>query len=86
MIKMEKNDEINSSFWMAPDTALFSQKAVSLVICKSEAWLEWKRHSGDGIPFRKIGRRCLYQKSDVVAFINKHQIVHSTSEYDIATM
>ena len=75
-----------SDFWDAPDHALFNQVIISLVINKSQAWLEWKRHSGDEIPFRKIGRRCLYQKSDVVAFINQHALVASTSEYQTQTV
>lgn len=76
------SDELIHTFWNAPDEAFFNQKIMALVLGFSEAWFEQKRFKGEGIPFRKVGHKCLYQKRDVLNWINQHQVITSTSEYD----
>ena len=49
---------------------LLRQKEVSLIIRKSEAWLERQRWLGEGLPYRKVGRNVLYDELDVLAFLN----------------
>jgi len=70
-----------TEFWQASEERLFSQKIVALVRDCSESLLERDRWLGRGIPYRKIGRRCLYCKADVVRWLEQHQLVISTSEY-----
>ena len=48
---------------------LLNQKEVTLIIRKSEAWLERQRWKEEGIPYRKIGRNVLYDESDVLAYL-----------------
>lgn len=71
-------------FWSAPSEALFSQAVIGAVLDLSESWCERSRFCGGGPKFIKIGRSVLYRKSDVVAFINSHATVSTTSEYQAA--
>lgn len=80
MNKKSQEDILN--FWNAPKDALFSQKIISQVTNYSESWLERQRWAGGGIPYLKVGRKCLYRKADVVGWLNQYQTVSSTSEYE----
>ena len=73
--------EIFKEFWDAPPSAFFNQKTVAAIRNVSEKTLERDRWMGAGIPFRKINGRVLYQKSDVIAFLEGHALVTSTSQY-----
>jgi hypothetical protein len=73
-----------SAFWSAPASALFDQRVIAAVIGFSHAWMERKRLTGGGVPFRKVGRKCLYQKADVVAWLDQFEAVNSTAEYPSA--
>ena len=81
--KREKklDGELISSFWAAPVEAFFSQETIAPVTNKSFKTLECDRWRGLGIPYRKIGGRVLYQKRDVVTWLESHALVNSTSEY-----
>lgn len=70
-----------NEFESAPDSTLFPQNTVAAVRCCTPALLERERWLGNGIPYIKINRRCLYKKQDVLDWINQHQKVSSTSEY-----
>ena len=50
---------------------LLNQKEVSVIIRKSEAWLERQRWLGEGIPYRKIGRNVFYQEDDILSFLEE---------------
>ena len=50
---------------------LLNQKEVSVIIRKSEAWLERQRWLGEGIPYRKIGRSVRYQEDDILSFLKE---------------
>ncbi len=69
------------NFWVAPSEALFSQETIAAVFCLSTKTLECDRWRGAGIPFRKVGGRVLYQKHDVIQYLESHELVTSTSEY-----
>lgn len=69
-------------FWNAPMEAFFGQETIAPVINSSTKTLECDRWRRRGIPFRKtITGRVLYRKSDVVAWLEGHQLISSTSEY-----
>jgi hypothetical protein len=70
-----------AQFWAAPNEALFAQKEIAPAIKKSEAWCERARICGGGPKFLKLGRGVAYRKADVVAWIDRHTPVGSTSEY-----
>ena len=67
-------------FWAAPVSAFFGQVTIAAVCDCSTATLESNRWRGIGIPYRKVTGRVLYRKCDVVAWLEKHALVHSTSE------
>ncbi len=81
-MKNQNTDRIKSinEFYSAPDTALFSQIIIAHVRDCSPATMERDRWQGGGIPFIKIGRAVKYRKTDVLAWLEKHQAQNSTSE------
>lgn len=68
-------------FWNAPLDTYFDQFIVAPVIGKTTKTLECDRWKKSGIPFRKVGGRVLYQKRDVVNWLESHDLVTSTSQY-----
>ncbi|MDD5276225.1 MAG: hypothetical protein PHR16_09100 [Methylovulum sp.] len=66
-------------FDTAPDNALFNQAVIAFIRDCSIATLERDRWAGGGIPFLKIGRAVKYRKSDVLAWLGKHEPQASTS-------
>ncbi|HEX4044175.1 MAG TPA: helix-turn-helix domain-containing protein [Gammaproteobacteria bacterium] len=69
-------------FYEAPPSALFNEKTIALIRCVSVSTLQNDRWRGGGIPYRKCGARVLYKKEDVMRWIESHELVKSTSEYD----
>lgn len=74
--------QIRNEFCLSPSETLFDQQTVAIITCRSLSWCERMRWQGGGIPFSKIGRKCLYKKIDIINWLNQHQKVHSTSEYE----
>ena len=72
--------ELIKNFWAAPPEALFGQETIAPVTNKSIKTLEADRWRGCGIPYRKCSGRVLYRKSDVVSWIEGHELIHSTSD------
>jgi hypothetical protein len=82
-VKSKKSDsELVQEFWNAPMEAFFGQETVGPVTNKSIKTLECDRWRGAGVPFRKCSGRVLYRKADVVAWLESHKLVFSTSEYE----
>jgi hypothetical protein len=81
MSKPDEEGRLRSEFWSAPAVALVDRATVAASQYKSLAWAEQLAIKGGGPPFLKIGRRCLYRKSDVLAWMEKNgQFVDSTAE------
>ena len=59
---------------------LFQQKTIAALRDCSHATLERARWAGTGIPFIKIGRQVRYRKQDVLDFLSRHKLMHSTSD------
>jgi hypothetical protein len=68
-------------FWMASLEAYFNQGVIALITGRSVKTLECYRWKKSDIPFRKVGGRVLYQKKDVIEWLENHQLVTSTSAY-----
>lgn len=81
-IQQKPNSELVQIFWAAPNEAFFGQETIAPVIQRSIKSLESDRWRGQGIPFRKCLGRVVYKKSDVIAWIENHALVTSTSEYN----
>ncbi len=71
--------ELVAEFWAGHDQALFDQVTIAAVLRCSEAKMERDRWAGTGPPYRKLGRRCLYRKADVVKWFEGHPPLISTS-------
>jgi hypothetical protein len=74
--------ELVHLFWGAPPEAYFDQFTIAPVIGRTPKTLECDRWKKSGIPFRKVGGRVLYQKLDVIRWLESHKLVTSTSEYE----
>lgn len=74
--------ELVQIFWTAPIEAFFGQETIAPVTNKSVKTLESDRWRGVGIPYRKVSGRVLYQKRDVINWLESHALVTSTSEYN----
>lgn len=83
-ISPRKTDsELINIFWSAPQKSFFGQETIAPVINKSIKTLENDRWRKKGIPYRKVDGRVLYQKCDVINWIESYALVTSTSEYKI---
>ncbi|NCT56937.1 MAG: DNA-binding protein [Legionella sp.] len=82
MAKIKKTEaELIQFFWDASVEAFFGQETIAPVTNKSIKTLESDRWRGRGIPYRKVSGRVLYQKRDVINWLESHALVTSTSEY-----
>lgn len=74
--------ELRTEFWNAPLEALLDRQTTAAGVNHSMGWMELKAVTGGGIPYLKCGRRCLYRKSDALAWLEANsKRVQSTSEY-----
>jgi len=69
-------------FLSAPADALLPTKIVAAYLNKSISWFNNKAISGGGVPFIKLGNKRLYQKQDVLVWLEANtEKVTSTSQY-----
>lgn len=62
----------------SPDVMInFDQDAAAAYLNVSTQWLESRRQDGAGPPFAKLGRRIIYRKADLDAFVAQ-RLVNST--------
>ena len=80
--KSQENAQLIEVFWSGHPSAFFNQKVVAAVRNVSISTLENERWRGIGMPFRKVKGRVLYQKSDVINFLESYALVTSTSQYN----
>ena len=75
--------QLRDSFIEAPLEALLDTKTVSAYTGLSISYFHCKAVHGGGVPYRKVGHKRLYQKQDVLDWLDKHtKKVTSTSEYE----
>ncbi|STX28466.1 Uncharacterised protein [Legionella beliardensis] len=72
--------QLLNEFESAPHSSLFNQQTLAAVLSCSTQLLERNRWAGTGIPYLKIGRKVLYRKSDVLAFLEQQRVYCSTSD------
>ena len=82
----ENQITLRDSFISAPLEALLDTKTVSAYTGLSISYFHCKAVHGGGIPYRKIGHKRLYQKQDVLAWLDENtKKVTSTSQYERST-
>jgi hypothetical protein len=77
----KSENELIQNFWAAPLEAFFGQETIAPVVKCNIKTLECDRWRGRGIPYRKCSGRVLYRKADVIAWLESHELIMSTSEY-----
>lgn len=77
----QSDSELIQFFWNSSMSAFFSDEVIAPVAGCSRKTLQCDRWKKSGIPFRKVAGRVLYQKKDVVSYLESHALVTSTSEY-----
>lgn len=75
--------DLIKSFEAAPSTAVFNQHTIAALRDCSIATVQRDRWIGQGIPFIKFGHSVRYRKSDVLAWLDKHPAVQSTTQADM---
>lgn len=64
-------------FWQAKESELFSEKEISVIVPLSHSSFVRMRSTLNEhtLPYLRIGRKCYYQKSDVIAWLEncKHK-------------
>lgn len=68
------------AFLAAPPDQNFGHEVVALYLDCSTWTLARMRCNGSDLPYAKIGRRVVYKKADVLAFV-KSRTVNCTAEY-----
>tara|TARA_R110002126_G_scaffold273866_1_gene418511 strand:+ start:33337 stop:33612 length:276 start_codon:yes stop_codon:yes gene_type:complete len=72
--------QLINEFESAPNSTLFNQNTLAAILHCSTQLLERNRWAGEGVPYLKMGRKVLYRKSEVLAFIQQLKTYHSTSD------
>lgn len=72
--------QLINEFESAPDSMLFNQNTLAAILDCSTQLLERNRWAGQGVPYLKIGRKVLYRKSEVLAFLQKQKVYRSTTD------
>lgn len=74
--------ELLEEFEAAPLTTLFAQETLCAIFACSPGKAERDRWAGEGVPFLKIGHTVRYRKNDILTYLRKHELHHSTVEID----
>ncbi|PIQ43271.1 MAG: DNA-binding protein [Gammaproteobacteria bacterium CG11_big_fil_rev_8_21_14_0_20_46_22] len=62
---------------------LLSQKDAAVLLCKQPRWLERRRTEGGGPPFRYIGRTPVYEKAELIEWINSLPTYENTAQTNL---
>ena len=84
MQKEKSRLSLITEYELAPDSALFAQETVAAIRDCSLATMERDRWIGTGVPFIKVGRLVRYRKTDIRAWLEKHQAFQSTTQAQIS--
>ena len=72
--------QLINEFESAPNSTLFNQNTLAAILNCSTQLLERNRWAGEGVPYLKMGRKVLYRKSEVLAFLQQLKTYRSTSD------
>ena len=82
MVKPIDIERLREQFVKADVNAMVTTEEVSAYTGLSVSWFNTKAVEGGGIPFRKIGKRRMYLKQDVLDWLEKHcPKVSNTMQY-----
>lgn len=73
-------DDLRSQFWQLPPEALVPRETVAAVAFCGVPNIERLAIYGGGPAYRRVGRRALYAKADVLAWLTAANRVDSTAQ------
>ena len=75
--------DMRQEFWSLPNEALVDRDTAGAVLYLGRESMEAYAIKGGGPRYMKIGRRALYRKSDVLAWIDERaQMVENTAQLE----
>jgi hypothetical protein len=80
MLKNYKPAEQIEAFNALPDNALIEAVTMSLITGIAPSTAEKDRHYGVGLPFTKQGKKVLYFKRDILAYLDSKKPQTSTAQ------
>lgn len=78
--KEQLKRERRAEFYALPDEALVDRETVAAVRYIEVQTVELEAIRGGGIQYRRVGRRALYRKSDVLDWMNRGKVVSNTAQ------
>lgn len=79
--------QLRQEFWDAPLEALLDRRTIAAGIMRSKGWMELRALKGNGVPYLKCGRRCMYRKVDALKWLEQNsQRIESTRDYNSLIM
>lgn len=69
-----------AEFYSLPHDALVDRETVAAVRYVTRQTIELEAIRGGGIPYRRVGRRALYRKADVLSWMESSNVVRSTAQ------
>ena len=69
-----------TEFYAGDPDQYFDRPTVAAVRYSGTQTLESEAIRGGGIPYRRVGRRALYKKADVLSWIERNAVVQNTAQ------
>lgn len=66
----QDQDHFHAIFWAAPNDAIFDSTHVAAGLTHSVEWLRERQATGNGPPAIRAGRKYLFRKGDVLAWLS----------------
>lgn len=82
--KEQLRREQRAEFYALPHDAMVDRDTVAAVRYVERQTIELEAIRGGGIPYRRVGRRALYRKADVLSWMERSGVVRSTAELGVA--
>ena len=72
--------ELRAEFYALPPEAMVDRETVAAVRYVTRQTIELEAIRGGGIPYRRVGRRALYRKADVLSWMESVDLISSTAK------
>jgi lysophospholipid acyltransferase (LPLAT)-like uncharacterized protein len=72
--------QLRAEFYALPADAMVDRRTVAAVRYVAVQTVELEAIRGGGVPYRRVGRRALYRKADVLAWMESGELVHVTAD------
>ena len=69
-----------AEFYALPEEAMVDRETVAAVRYIAVQTVELEAIRGGGVPYRRVGRRALYRKGDVLDWMKRNKVVENTAQ------